>query len=217
MDEYIDTNKIFRISDEVLSEMRKHSMLATRMDNGIYPFDTGIRGHPFYSQIKITKDGAYTSFLDLGCGAGTVERQLILAGMKKDNVLGMDINPRRFRLGYRIYRDEDIMEGNFILGDVLSPDPNLINSFDYAYSSYLINVLGNNDNVIRFLGTAFDVLKDEGTFFGRLPENGNKFDITAHDLTDYLRETGFDFVYTEERNHNGKNIVYFQADKLKQG
>jgi len=218
MDEYLDVNKVLQFNEEFLNYLRKHSVTATRLDKGIYPFDDGIRIHPFYPEIKTRKDGICTSFLGIGCGFGTAERQVILAGMKKENVNGIDIKPDRIELGFRIYQDKDAMKNNFIIGNALSlHDYFLPESFDYVYSSYLINLLENHENVKKYLENAYWVLRQDGTFFGRTIQNRNGFNISSNELEEYLDKAGFKRIFAENRYQNGKNILYFHCHKLQQG
>ena len=215
MDEYLDVNKVLQFNEEFLNYLRKHPVTATRLDKGIYPFDGGIRIHPFYPEIRKKKDGRYTSFLGIGCGHGCDERQVKFAGVK--NVKGIDKYPDRIEEGFKIYQDRDVMENNFIVGDALSlHDYFLPESFDYVHSSWLTNKLDGHE-VKKLFENARWVLRRDGTFFGKTPEKGNNFDISSGEIEEYLDKAGFKRIFAENRYQNGKNILYFHCHKLQQG
>jgi len=215
MDEYIDTSKILRIDldgriyPKTLNYMKQHSLLFTKSDDGIIE-------HPLYPEIKTRKDDTYTSLLDVGCGVGITVRQLTFADMKPENVKGIDIAKIFIELGFRIYKDEDSMKNNFIVGDALSlHDYFLPESFDYLYSSFLIDSLENRENVKKHLENAEWALRQGGTFFGRtLLGNINRTNISSDEMEEYLHEAGFNEIFLEKRHRNERTILYFHCYKL---
>ncbi|PFH58312.1 hypothetical protein XA68_13893 [Ophiocordyceps unilateralis] len=64
-------------------------------------------------------------FLDLGCCFGQEIRKLVADGVPAANLYGCDLDPRFVELGYELFRDKDVLAGNFLQADILDPESDL--------------------------------------------------------------------------------------------
>lgn len=58
----------------------------------------------------------------MGCGVGQAIRQIHQQGVEASKLIGVDLEPRFFDLGYDMFRDRDTLGARFVQGDMLDPD-----------------------------------------------------------------------------------------------
>lgn len=61
-------------------------------------------------------------FLDLACCLGQEMRQLAFDGIPSSQLIGTDLKPHFFDLGYDLFRDRDSFQGRFFKSNVLDED-----------------------------------------------------------------------------------------------
>jgi len=160
--------------------------------------------HPSYWSI-MTSINEKTKFIDLGCGLGSDTRRVVKDGLKKGNVVGIDIERKFIEIGFELYEDEDIFGDNFMVCDACNtgfPDDH----FDIVFSGSVIHYLSEKEKVLKYLEEAFRILKKPGgILFGRTLGNDKEvlskskghrtlFIESSDSLTKYLTDIGFSHV-----------------------
>lgn len=174
-----------------------------------------IRKHFAYQDI-IKHEG---KLLDYGCGTGDDLRAIIQDGFSKKNITGYDIDWRNISIGYDFYLDKEEIKDLFI---VSKDFPFEDSSFDLVYSGSILHVLLKIENIKDYIKHAFDVLKNNGIFFGstlgRLDEVA---DVRKHfvyrmkdsELIQILKETHFSEVDVRPITIENKTRLWFYAKK----
>ncbi|KAF8856460.1 hypothetical protein BDZ45DRAFT_715343 [Acephala macrosclerotiorum] len=65
------------------------------------------------------------NFLDLGCCFGQELRKLASDGVPSEHLYGTDLRPEFFDLGYKLFRDKDLLKSRFIAADIFDPKSEL--------------------------------------------------------------------------------------------
>lgn len=87
------------------------------------PIRTKAAKSPVYpSVLSIGQSDPSAIYLDLGCFTGTDSRKLVADGWPAERVLGSDLRPEWFELGYKLYGDKGQCGVTFVAGDVFDDD-----------------------------------------------------------------------------------------------
>lgn len=89
----------------------------------------GIAAFSQFPTILETARRRRAKILDLGCGLGQDLRLLAAHGVTTDRMWALDIEPRLWKLGYELFRDEGRMQALFIHADFLKVDVAYDNRF----------------------------------------------------------------------------------------
>lgn len=183
--------------------------------------------HPSYWSI-MTSINEKTKFIDLGCGLGSDTRRVVKDGLKKENVVGIDIKRKFIEIGFELYEDEDIFGDNFMVCDACNAEF-LDDNFDVAFSGSVIHYLRKKEMILQYLEEAYRILKKpKGIFFGRTLGNDVEtkdgadrgpymlYIVSPDSLTKYLKDVGFSYVEIEaerlrRQRKNRKYVLYFFA------
>lgn len=159
---------ILKISQETMQQEWYHCIRGYRF---IYP---RITSHPRYDEIIADFDDK--KFLDLGCNMGTDLRQLVLDGVDAEQLTGVDLNDRYFKLGYELFEDKDDCNITFISTNILTDEFFVVgepmsgkfvpDQFDIIHSGSLLHLL-KQDEIKQVLQKVYHLLSDGGIFFGR--------------------------------------------------
>jgi len=172
-----------------------------------------IKYNPHFAEI--IKDAENKLYLDLGCCFGMEMRQLIVDGVKPQNIVGVDIEPKFIEGGFAIFEDKDKLDDRFIIASFLD------NSFvdlilkkfggpvDVIYAGSVIQLLTEKE-IVKLVSNVFALLKDGGTFLGQTagashagifstPLHGSRFLHSADSLTTLFNETGFVDIHINEK------------------
>lgn len=77
---------------------------------------------PYPKVVKALKSDPSTLFLDLACCMGQELRQLAFDGVSTSQLIGADIEPSFFDLGFELFNDRTSFQGKFIRADVLDEE-----------------------------------------------------------------------------------------------
>jgi len=105
--------------------------------------------------------------LDVGCCLGQEIRKLIYDGAPAENLVGMDLEPRFFEVGHKLFKDADT-KATFLGADVVKWNPQmeaLKGSFDMLQLCMFLHML-SWDNQIVAIKNLIKLLKPvKGSFF----------------------------------------------------
>jgi SAM-dependent methyltransferase len=89
---------------------------------GSYTFqELSLAQHPMYATVcDRLKSRTNATLLDLGCGIGQDLRKLVRDGVPGHQLIGYDLEPAFFSVGYEVFKDRLHLKSTFIAGDFLA-------------------------------------------------------------------------------------------------
>ncbi|KUJ18433.1 uncharacterized protein LY89DRAFT_746723 [Mollisia scopiformis] len=87
--------------------------------------DLGISLNPNYETVLERLKTGKENFLDLGCCFGQDLRKLAADGAPSENLYGVDLRPEFFDMGYKLFRDRELLNANFIVADLFDSNSDL--------------------------------------------------------------------------------------------
>ncbi|PMD65774.1 uncharacterized protein K444DRAFT_624327 [Hyaloscypha bicolor E] len=108
---------------------------------------------------------------------GAASDKISADGAPSEHLYGSDLRPEFFELGYKLFRDEDTLQSNFIVGDVFDPSPPLSaldGKIDIIYAASFLRLFGYEDQ-IRVCKRIVNLLKEkkDSVVLGRQVGNAN--------------------------------------------
>jgi phospholipid N-methyltransferase len=124
--------------------------------------------HPMYKQIiSNVRNG---SVLDLGCCMGADARQMVVDGVNKEKIFGIDLEKTFIELGFELFDDREAMHDKFFAMDIFDKNtwPTQISSqhFGVIYCGSVLHLLNRQDG-IKLIQFSHDFLVTGGILFGR--------------------------------------------------
>jgi SAM-dependent methyltransferase len=89
---------------------------------GSYMFlDLSMKDHSAYAEVLASlRSSKDATLLDLGCCIGQDLRKLAFDGVPGDQLVGYDIEPGFFQVGYEAFQDKRHFQAGFVAGDFLA-------------------------------------------------------------------------------------------------
>lgn len=85
------------------------------------------------------------TLLDMACCFGQTVRQLVADGAPAENITGCDLEPDFIKLGYKLFKDEDKLQSNFLTADIFDDQSSLVGlkgQFDMVYAGSFFHLWG---------------------------------------------------------------------------
>ena len=127
---------------------------------GMYVFiELSMSQHPAYAKIleSLRSDLEDTTLLDLGCCLGQDLRKLVHDGASGRRLIGYDIEPRFFSVGYEAFRDNSRLQAQFISG-------NFLEQAELATSGKSDGKEASNPSPEQILGPRYDFIHAADVF-----------------------------------------------------
>ena len=159
------------------SEVIKHVHSIRDKAWEVYPYPCV--GRFYFVRTLIAKQSSYPAILsrlvssppdqtllDVGCGLGQELRALISAGVKPEQVFGLDLVDGFIKLGYQLFNDEEqLPNGQFIIHNLLVPIPQeLDGAFDVIFASAFFHLFDWDDQVTVTKHTVALLKPNKGSF-----------------------------------------------------
>lgn len=138
---------------------------------------------PYYPEILQTLRGESGVFIDVGCCFGQVLRQLVVDGVPPFKLVGVDLRPEFFELGYELFRDQDRPPAKFVAADLLNGEggDELNGTASIVHAASVFHLFGWEDQVK--LGVRVTKLfrpEGEAVVFGRQVGNYEPKELEEH-------------------------------------
>jgi len=195
--------------------------------------------HPLYKELTEKRDRGKRHVLDVGCCMGTDIRKMIFDKLinieSGDTVIGIDIAPEFFQIGFEIFEDEDQVRDKFFPCDLLdSAQYELFckarGPFNLVYCGSVIHLL-EKEQTVNLVKAIFGLMSSGGIFFGRTASSStgqpvlsehkerkqNRYLHTGDSLKELLENIGFVSVKitkNDEPDRENPNMLAFSAEKL---
>jgi predicted TPR repeat methyltransferase len=160
-------------------EIRDRILKAQQLGMGIYDYKCikemrfatprCVLHHRYNSIIESIGDG---TVLDIGCCMGTDVRRMIVDGVPREHIWGVDLRSDFFEVGFLMFNDRDTMKDHFIAADLLVKDTSswserLKEGFNIVYCGSVFHLL-DEEQICLLANNIYNVLlKPGGIFFGR--------------------------------------------------
>jgi len=194
--------------------------------------------HPLYKDLVEKRDRGTRHVLDVGCCMGTDIRKMIFDKLinleRGDTVVGIDIAPEFFQIGFEIFEDEDQVRDKFFPCDLLDSDQmeqfrKARGPFNLIYCGSVFHLL-EKEQTVNLAKAIFGLMSSGGIFFGRTggsltgkPEESEhkerkqkRYLHTEESLKELLESIGFVNVKIEkndEPDRENPNMLAFSAEK----
>jgi phospholipid N-methyltransferase len=144
--------------------------------------------HPDYQ--RIISNIKEKTVLDMGCCMGADTRQMIIDGVIKENICGIDLEKTFIELGYELFNDREAMHDKFFAMNIFDkktwPETFSSQLFDVIYCGSVLHLLNYEDG-IKLIQFTHDFLTKDGIFFGRTVGSSMETPINRSDKKDALR------------------------------
>jgi len=107
--------------------------------------DFAIATAPEYLTVIARLKTGNENFLDLGCCFGQELRKVAFDGAPTEHLYGCDLREEFFDLGYKLFRDKEILKSQFIVADIFEPSSalsSLYGKMDIIYAGSFLHLFG---------------------------------------------------------------------------
>ncbi|KAI9877445.1 MAG: hypothetical protein M1830_003867 [Pleopsidium flavum] len=107
---------------------------------------SALRTLPIYASLLPRLCAGDATYLDLGCGLGEELRWLLADGVPTSAMVGVDLLPELWELGFELFRDRARMDGRFIPADIFDAGnedlSRLVGTVDVLFAGNFFHLFG---------------------------------------------------------------------------